>query len=218
MEAKARHKSAQAATGALRAADIRDRFALRSAGLNRRGDHDLNPGMEPKGVLTPASVLLPIVDRGPELSLLFTKRTDTLSSHAGQVSFPGGRQDPEDADAVATACRETFEEIGVPGEDSEVFGQLDDYITRTGYHITPVVGLMRPPPAFDPNPAEVEAIFEVPLSYAADRSNIRRESLEWKSGPRGRGYFYALTYDDWYIWGATAGMLKNLVDILDPDT
>lgn len=193
-------------------------IAHRLLPLNRpgigRGDADLNPGM-PLLRETPveAAVLVPIVFHGAaDPTVLLTKRTAHLKSHAGQIAFPGGRRDPGDVDAVATALRETLEETGIPGEHVEILGHLDRYMTRTGYAVTPVVGALRGPLSTVPEPEEVAEIFEVPLAHFMDRANHQRHSRDLNGVRR---YFYAMPYQDYYIWGATAGMLRNLVDVLE---
>jgi 8-oxo-dGTP pyrophosphatase MutT (NUDIX family) len=180
-----------------------------------RSDYDLSPDTrrKPPTALRPASVLVPLVQRDAGLTVLLTQRTAHLTNHAGQVSFPGGRQEPEDANTTVTALRETREEIGVPEANIQVIGRLDTYITGTGYRITPIVGLLKPPFPMAPDPNEVAEIFEVPLQFIVDLGNYvthRRETEEWVR------YFYALTHEERYIWGATAGMLMNLADILAP--
>lgn len=177
----------------------------------RRGDQDLNPDMEPKRPLTRAAVLVPLVDRRDGLTVLLTKRTDHLHDHAGQVSFPGGRIDDADADAVAAALREAEEEVGLPRDRVEIVGRLDTYITRTGFEVTPVIGLVDPPPAFAPDPFEVAEVFEVPLAFIAEPGNAQRQSREFQGRTR---HFYVFPWQSYYIWGATAGMLVNLADVL----
>ncbi|MFM9844034.1 MAG: CoA pyrophosphatase [Dongiaceae bacterium] len=177
----------------------------------RRGDQDLNPDIEPKRPLTRAAVLVPLVDRQEGLTVLLTKRTDHLHDHAGQVSFPGGRIDEGDADAVAAALREAEEEVGLPRDRVEIVGRLDTYITRTGFEVTPVIGLVDPPPSFAPDPFEVAEVFEVPLAFIAEPGNAQRQSREFQGRTR---YFYVFPWQSQFIWGATAGMLVNLADIL----
>lgn len=180
-----------------------------------RGDHNLNQQMHPRtqqdGRLRPASVLLLLVDHGDKLNVLFTQRTDHLNHHPGQISFPGGRAEPEDQDAVDTALRETEEEIGLPRERVEVIGHLDDYLTRTGFAVTPVVAVTRPPFILTPDPNEVADVFEVPLSFLLDQRNHRRDERPFEGHQR---QFYAMRYERRYIWGATAGMLMNFYDFL----
>lgn len=176
-----------------------------------RGDHDLNPGMAKPTALTPAAVLVPIVERDNGLTVLLTQRTDHLTAHAGQISFPGGRAELEDVNLEATALRETEEEVGLAGDHIEVVGQLDIYVTRTGFEVTPVVGIVTPPFAIKPDPFEVADVFEVPLSFVVDPANHQKESRQHKGIER---QFYVLPYEDRYIWGATAGMLVNLSEVL----
>lgn len=179
----------------------------------RRGDHDLNPDMLPQCSLRGAAVLVTLIDRAEGMTVLLTRRTDTLATHAGQISFPGGCLEPQDADAVAAALRETQEEVGLPPERVSVIGRLDTYVTRTGFEVTPVVGLVDPPVPLTPDPAEVAEVFETPLAFLLDRANHRRDSRVYNGATR---HFYAMPWGDYYIWGATAGMLVNLCDVLEP--
>ncbi|MCW5771459.1 MAG: CoA pyrophosphatase [Rhodospirillaceae bacterium] len=176
-----------------------------------RGDFQTDPSLPVKKSLRPAAVLVPLVDRPGDMSVLLTLRGAKLQNHAGQVSFPGGRMEPDDANAAETALRETEEEIGVPRDCVEIVGRLDDYITGTGFLIAPIVGLIRPPYPLDPDPSEVDAVFEVPLAFFLDPANHRRESKIFNGVER---RFYAMPYGDRYIWGATAAMLMNLYDLL----
>lgn len=155
-----------------------------------------------------SAVLVPIVQRGDDLTVLLTRRAETLRSHQGQVSFPGGRQDPEDRHLRVTALREAEEEIGLPAAAVEVIGYLDDYPTLTGYRVTPVVGLVRrPPAAWRPAAAEVADIFEMPLQRALDPATFRQKTL-LRDGLRLP--FYEFDHDGHRVWGATAGILKAL--------
>ncbi len=181
-----------------------------------RGDHDLNPGMLSAELkpLTRAAVLVPLIEREDGLSVLLTERSATLKDHAGQISFPGGRQDPEDVDAVATALRETDEEVGLPAGLIRVIGRLDTYITGTGYSVTPIVGLIRPPFPIEADPVEVADVFEVPLGFLMNPANHQQHSREYQGRTR---HYYAIPFENRYIWGATAGMLVNLSRLLAPD-
>lgn len=163
--------------------------------------------------LTPASVLLPVVVRDAGLTLLFTQRTAHLTDHGGQVSFPGGRAEAYDTSAIDTALRETEEEVGLDRTHVEVLGILPEYRTGTGYRVTPVVGLVQPPFSLRPDPREVAEIFEVPLQFLMDGANHQTRSAEFPNG-RGRRSFYAMPYERFFIWGATAGMLRNLFHFL----
>jgi 8-oxo-dGTP pyrophosphatase MutT (NUDIX family) len=163
--------------------------------------------------MTAASVLIPLVQREAGLSMLLTQRTAHLTDHAGQISFPGGRAEDYDASPVHTALRETEEEIGLDRRHIEIVGTLPDYITGTGYRVTPVVGLVTPPFELTPDENEVAEIFEVPLAFLMDAANHRRLSFELPEGA-GRRSFYAMPYERFFIWGATAGMLRNLFHFL----
>ena len=177
-----------------------------------RGDHNLNPGMDPKGPLTPAAVLVPLILHDAGITVLFTQRTQHMAKHPGQISFPGGHVDDTDADAEATALRETEEEVGLSHEHIEIIGRLDCYVIRTGFLVTPVVGLVQPPFEIKPDAYEVDEVFEVPLSFLMNSDNHERHSRELKGQQR---EYYAMPYEERYIWGATAGMLVNLHDILN---
>lgn len=160
---------------------------------------------------TPASVLIPVVLRTTGLTVLLTQRTAHLTDHGGQISFPGGRAEDYDQDAVDTALRESEEEIGLARRHVEILGALPEYLTGTGYCVTPVVGLVQPPFEVVADPSEVAAIFEVPLAFLMDGANHQRLSVDL---PGGRRSFYAMPYEGYYIWGATAGMLRNLFHFL----
>lgn len=176
-----------------------------------RGDHDLNPGMPTEKNLTPAAVLVPLVIRGGGLTTLFTQRTEHLLHHAGQISFPGGHAEPGDGTPEETALRETEEEVGLARAHITTIGRLNQYVTRTGFSITPVVALVTPPFEVTPDADEVDEVFEVPLDFLLDPANHQRHRREFKGQIR---EFYAMPYEDYYIWGATAGMLMNLYEVL----
>ena len=161
--------------------------------------------------LTPAAVLIPLVAHAGEMTAIFTRRTEHLADHAGQVSFPGGRVEPGDAGPVATALRETQEEIGLEPERIEVIGCLERCDTSTGFLVTPVVGLVTPPLTFTLDSFEVAEAFEVPLGFLLDPANRRRESVIYRG--RKREYF-ALDYEGRTIWGATARMVISLHEAL----
>ena len=160
---------------------------------------------------TPAAVLIPVIAHPGELTVLFTQRTTHLRSHSGQVSFPGGRAEPGDASAELTALREAAEEIGLAADRVEVLARLPDYRTRTGFRVTPVVGLVMPPLELAPDPHEVAEVFEVPLSFLLDPGNRQRRTREFQGMAVG---YYVFEYQDRVIWGATAGMLVNLYRML----
>jgi 8-oxo-dGTP pyrophosphatase MutT (NUDIX family) len=185
-------------------------FDPRSGQALGPSDWDLNPELKGDLAVMPparaAAVLVPIMVR-PALTVLLTQRSLSLKNHAGQVSFPGGRVDPEDNSALDAALREAWEEIGLPAGHVEPLGYLDSYRTGTGFLIVPVVGLVRPGFTLALDSREVSDAFEVPLEFLMDPANHRKESREW----RGRRRFsYAMPYRERYIWGATAGMLKNM--------
>ena len=154
-----------------------------------RGDHDLNPGMRPDTSLTPAAVLVPLVNRAEGLTAMFTQRTGHLLHHAGQISFPGGHIDPGDKTPEETALRETEEETGLDRRHVEIIGRLSQYLTRTRFSITPVVALVEPPFELNPDPDEVEEVFEVPLAFLLDPANHQRHSREFEGRSRA---FYAM--------------------------
>lgn len=170
-----------------------------------RGDWDFDLGTDRRDAFTPAAVLVPIVRR-PQPTVLLTRRTDTLRSHAGQVAFPGGRIDPGE-DAVAAALREAMEEVALPPEAVEVIGRADDYETGSGYRITPVVGLIPPDLPLVPAESEVAAVFEVPLAHLLDPRNHRLEVAMWQGRDR---RYWEIDWAAHRIWGVTAGMIVNL--------
>ena len=161
--------------------------------------------------LKPAAVLLLIVNHADGPAVVFTQRTAHLSDHAGQISFPGGRCDTDDCDAVATALREAEEEVGIMPARVQVLGQLPEYKTVTGYAVTPVVGWAEPPLAYIPDPREVDDVFEVPLGFLLDPRNHRLESALFKGRMRN---YWAVPYGERFIWGATAGMLVTFQRIV----
>ena len=162
-------------------------------------------------VWRPASVLMPLIRRETGITVLLTQRTEDMPSHAGQIAFPGGRRQAEDIDATATALRETEEEVGLTRDFIDVVGSLDLYRTGTGYQITPIVGIVTPGFTMRADPREVADVFEVPLDHFLDERNHRIDSRIWQGRER---RYYAMPYGERYIWGATAGMLKNLHFIL----
>jgi len=164
-------------------------------------------GGHPPRPLVPAAVLVPLIERLDGFTLMLTRRTADLRHHAGQISFPGGRVEPEDDSPEITALRETQEEIGLAGHQVEIIGRLDRYITRTGYSITPVVGILVPPFELRLDPREVAEVFEVPLDFILDPVNHQRCRLNYEGEEL---EFYAMPWGEYYIWGATAGMLHSL--------
>ena len=161
--------------------------------------------------LTPAAVLFPIVLRDGGQTVLLTQRTAHLRDHAGQISFPGGRVEAEDLSPSHTALRETEEEIGLLRERIEILGFLPEYRTGTGFRVTPVVALVQPPFDLRPDPFEVAEVFEVPLAFLLDPANHQQHSLHYRGALRN---YFAMPYGDYFIWGATAGMIRSLSERL----
>ena len=192
----------------LTAASLRRRFAAPPPWQPEALDESL--GRRP--VMIAASVLIPLVLRPDGVTVLLTRRTAHLTTHAGQISFPGGRAEPHDRSPDDTALREAQEEVGLERRHVELLGHLPDYLTGTGYHVTPVVALLTPPFALAADPDEVAEMFEVPLAYLMDGAHHQRLSIELPAG--GRRGFYAMPYERHFIWGATAGMLRNLFHFL----
>ena len=181
------------------------------AARGARGDLDLNPALwERAGVIAtrPAAVLVPVIDRD-EPTVLLTIRTQELSNHAGQVAFPGGKIDPEDESPVAAALREAKEEVGLAPVLVEPLGYLDLYLTFTGFRILPTVARIKPDFTLALNPREVTESFEVPLKFLMAPENHQRKSRDWKGVTR---EYYAMPFENRYIWGVTAGILRNLYE------
>jgi 8-oxo-dGTP pyrophosphatase MutT (NUDIX family) len=185
-------------------AALRERLKRTPPAFSVYGDDETD---RQSAAATAAAVLVPIVAHPPGLTVIFTQRTAHLKAHSGQVSFPGGRAEPEDPTPEFTALREAQEEIGLAIERVEVLARLPAYYTRTGFRVTPVVGLLEPPVALKPDPREVDEVFEVPLAFLLDPKNHLRETRELQ----GRSVaYYVMRYGKRTIWGATAGMLVNL--------
>lgn len=157
--------------------------------------------------LTPAAVLFPIVVRDAGHTVMLTQRTAHLRDHAGQISFPGGRVEADDLSPTHTALRETEEEVGLSRERVEILGFLPEYCTGTGFRVTPVVGLVHPPFDLQPDPFEVAEVFEVPLAFLLDPANHQRHEMHYRGALR---QYFAMPYGDYFIWGATAGMIRSL--------
>ena len=210
-------------SGMIAAPDLRERILRRFSGSQPA--HDLADwrlqGLDPERMRrlaphfpknpVPAAVLVPLVDRADGLTVLLTQRASQLARHAAQVSFPGGRLEPDDADVASAALRETQEEIGLDPAHVRVFGYLPDHVVISGFRVTPVLGLVSPPFLLEPNPAEVAGVFEVPLSHVLDSANhkarLRRVGDE-------DVLLYDISWEGQNIWGATAGMLLTFVRML----
>jgi 8-oxo-dGTP pyrophosphatase MutT (NUDIX family) len=186
-------------------AGLRERLKRTPPAFSVYGDDDRRESVA--ATPTAAAVLVPIVDHPSGLTVIFTQRTAHLKAHSGQVSFPGGRAEPEDPTPEFTALREAQEEIGLAIDKVEVLARLPEYHTRTGFRVTPVVGLVTPPVTLVPDPREVEEVFEVPLAFLLDPANHRRETRELQGRTVG---YYTMRYGAHTIWGATAGMLLTL--------
>jgi len=189
---------------ALTADWLRQRFAVAPAPALRSELPETDP-------LVPAAVLVPIVLRPTALTILLTQRTAHLRDHAGQVSFPGGRCEPDDATPTATALREAKEEVGIEPAQVEILGMLDDYRTGTGFLVTPVVGLVQPPLDLKLDDFEVADVFEPPLEFLLQAGNFSRHQMEYCGAMR---EYWAVPWQDRFIWGATAGMLVELRELL----
>ncbi len=188
------------------------------AALARSGaassDYDLNPGVVlPEGrVLRPAAVLVPVLETDAGLQVILTKRASHLKHHPGQIAFPGGKRDDTDADLIQTALREAREEIGLPSQSAQILGQLPCHETVTSFRMTPIVALVEP---FHPIPeaGEVAEVFAVPLAHVLNPENYRVEGRRWRGQRR---QYYAVPYGPYYIWGATARILRAFAAQVSP--
>ncbi|AZO02733.1 MULTISPECIES: CoA pyrophosphatase [unclassified Mesorhizobium] len=197
-------------------ADFRARAAAQAAITLGEdfGDHRFNPDhprLQHVKPLRDAAVLIPVVDRAEGAMVLLTKRAEKLRSHSGQVAFPGGTIDPTDPGPEATALRETFEEIGLDRDHIEIIGRMPDYVSGSGYRIVPVLAVVRPGFSLTLNADEVDAAFEVPLSFLMDPANHTRDSRMWNDL---EWFFYDMPYGDQRIWGVTAGIIRTLYERL----
>ena len=177
-------------------------------GLPEQSDYDLNPdAVRPGRTLRPAAVLVPVIARPEGATVLLTRRSDNLASHTGQIAFPGGRLDPGETAAEA-ALREAWEEVGLDPAAVELLGVGDAYETVTGFVVTPVVGWLAESPVVVPSPDEVAEVFEAPWDFLMDPANHRRDFYDPESGPR--RWFWAMPWQERYIWGATASIVRAL--------
>ncbi|CAN7459573.1 CoA pyrophosphatase [Rhizobium sp. LjRoot98] len=207
-------------TDLLFSADDFRRRALRQSGSpteeawREHGDFLLNPDTVPyleTLKLRDAAVLVPVIDDGDEARVIFTRRTATLRKHSGQVSFPGGAIDPQDDTPERAALRETEEEIGLDRRFVETVGRLPYYMAMSGFRITPILAVVQPGYDLIPNPAEVDIVFDVPLSFLMNPDNHGRGQATWKGAER---HFYSMPYGEQHIWGITAGIVRMLYERL----
>jgi 8-oxo-dGTP pyrophosphatase MutT (NUDIX family) len=183
---------------------------LASAAHAEAGDHILNPDLAAvPASYRDAAVLIPVVARLPEATVILTLRTAHLPSHAGQIAFPGGKIDSDDAGPAAAALRESEEEIGLSRDRVTIIGELAPYLSRTGYRIVPILGRVEPGYTLTPNPEEVADVFEVPLAFLMDPANHRRATRTFYGKERA---FYEIPYAERYIWGVSAGIIRGLYE------
>ena len=182
-------------------------------GGDASSDFDLNPEtVLPKGrTLRPAGVLVPFLVGDAGIEIILTKRASGLKHHPGQIAFPGGKQDDTDADVVAAALREANEEIGLSPSNVDVLGTMASHETVTGFTVTPVLGRVRMPFEFQPEPLEVDEVFRVPLDHLCDPARYQIQSRYWLGQRR---YYYTVPYGPYYIWGATARILRSLAEAM----
>ncbi|MBO6901549.1 MAG: CoA pyrophosphatase [Rhizobiaceae bacterium] len=202
-------------TSSFSAEDFRRRASGASESVDDDfGDHRLNPELRDMIVrpgLRDAAVLIPVVDHDGGATVILTQRTEKLRSHSGQIAFPGGKIDPEDGSPEHAALREADEEIGLNGAHVDIIGRLPDYVSGSGFRIAPVLSVVRPGFELTINPHEVDAAFEVPLAFLMNPANHRRQSRVWDKRER---FFYEMPFGERYIWGVTAGIIRQLYERL----
>lgn len=198
--------------------DLPDRLRQALVAKGRpSSDYDLNPDVVlPEGrALRDAAVLIAIVDRPEGAGVILTKRSSALKHHPGQISFPGGKVDPGDDGAIGAALREAWEEIALPVDQATVLGHLPPHETVTGFRVTPVLAMIDPAFSPRPEPGEVAEVFEVPLAHVLTPGNYLTESRRWRGQRR---YYFTVPWGPYYIWGATARMLRALADRMPDGT
>ena len=176
------------------------------------GDYHLNEDMKDhviSNVTKDAAVLIGLIERAGQVNIILTKRTEKLNNHSGQIAFPGGKIDEDDASPEAAALREAWEEIGLDINEVEIMGRLPDYYSGSGYRIAPIIGFVREGADFEINPDEVDYMFEVPLAFLMKKENHLIASKVFGGGKR---FYYEMPYEEHYIWGVTAGMIRVLYD------
>lgn len=197
-----------------------DRLALVRRAITRTtgasSDFDLNPDFKlpPGRKLRPCGVLIPLIETPKGLNVILTKRSSALKHHPGQIAFPGGKVDAGDDGPIGAALREAHEEIGLTPENVEVLGKLPIHETVTGFSVTPVLGLIRAAFKAQPEPGEVEEVFDVPLNHVTDITQFQIQSRRWRGVER---HFYTVPYGPYYIWGATARILRGLAERMRDD-
>lgn len=193
------------------ALEARIRASLSTAGAGS-SDFDLNPGTRPlQAKLRPAAVLIAIRVHDTEPSLILTKRSSALKHHPGQIAFPGGKQDDDDADLTDTALREAWEEIGLPRDAARVLGGLPPHETVTGFRVTPILALIDTDFDLKPETGEVAEVFDVPLTHVLNRENYLVQGRRWRGATR---HYYTVPLGPYYIWGATARMLRGWAEAM----
>lgn len=191
--------------------DLKTLKAALASPARPSSDYDLNPDIPlvANRTLRPAGVLVPLIPRNGHLNVILTKRSSALKHHPGQIAFPGGKVDPTDKNVTDTALREAQEEIGLPPESVEILGALPNHETVTGFNMTPTIGLIHKPFQANPELGEVAEVFEVPLAHVLNPDSFQIEGRRWRGRRR---HYFTVPFGPYYIWGATARILKGLAD------